>query len=111
MTEEKKDLGKSTAAKLSGAEDEVKAETGDATDTVDITVEVRGTEVTLTCPASFEEADPDVIIYMEQEKPSSAFKELIGDGQWKRMKSLKWRSSDFTRVVEKWSEAVGLGNG
>lgn len=108
MTEAKKDLGKATASKLSGAETEVSE---DAPSTVDITVEVRGKEITVTAPAAFEDADPDALLYIEQEKPMSAFRELIGEGQWRRMKSAGWTARHFQSFVEQWQAEVGLGNG
>lgn len=107
MTEAKKDLGKQTAAKLSGVEAEA---AGDAPSTVDITVEIRGKEFTLTCPAAFEDADPDALLYIEQEKPMSAFRELIGEGQWRRMKGAGWTARQFQSFVEQWQKEVGLGN-
>lgn len=110
MAEAKKDLGKATATKLSGPEAEVAAESDEGPATVEITVEVRGKEYTLTCPASFEDADPDALLYIEQEKPMSAFRELIGEAQWRRMKGAGWTARAFQAFVEKWQEEVGLGN-
>lgn len=110
MAEAKKDLGKATAAKLSGAEDEVKTETDDSPTTVEITVEVRGKAITVTAPAAFEDADPDALLYIEQEKPMSAFRELIGEGQWRRMKGAGWTARHFQAFVEQWQAEVGLGN-
>lgn len=104
---ERKDLGKATAERLSGAENEADEA---APSTVELDVEVKGTKVSLTCPATFEDADPDVLVYMEQEQFTSAFKELIGDAQWRRMKALGWSARDFRAVVEKWQEISGLGN-
>jgi hypothetical protein len=110
MAEAKKDLGKATAAKLSGAEDEVATEADHAPATVEITVEVRGKEITVTAPAAFEDADPDALLYIEQEKPMSAFRELIGEGQWRRMKGAGWTARHFQKFVEQWQAEVGLGN-
>lgn len=110
MAEAKKDLGKATAAKLSGAEGEVATEADDAPATVEITVEVRGKEITVTAPAAFEDADPDALLYIEQEKPMSAFRELIGEGQWRRMKGAGWTARHFQKFVEQWQAEVGLGN-
>lgn len=107
MTEAKKDLGKATASKLAGAEAEVSDE---APTTVEITVEVRGKDITVTAPAAFEDADPDALLYIEQEKPMSAFRELIGEGQWRRMKGAGWTARHFQSFVEQWQKEVGLGN-
>lgn len=107
MAEEKKDLGKATATKLAGAEAEA---SDDAPTTVDITVEVRGKKYTVTCPAAFEDADPDALLYIEQEKPMSAFRELIGEAQWRRMKGAGWTARQFQEFVERWQKEVGLGN-
>ena len=111
MAEAKKDLGKATAAKLSGAEAETANEAGDdAPATVEITVDVRGKAITVTAPAAFEDADPDALLYIEQEKPMSAFRELIGEAQWRRMKGAGWTARHFQSFVEQWQSEVGLGN-
>lgn len=106
MADVKKDLAKATAGKLSGAE----AETVEDSSTMVLEVEVRGTKVELTVPASFEDADPDVLLNMECDRPMSAFRELIGEAQWRRLKSLGWNARAFREVVETWQERAGLGN-
>lgn len=112
MAEAKKDLGKATATKLAGVEAEAASDvdTDDAPPTVEITVEVRGKSLTVTAPAAFEDADPDALLYIEQEKPMSAFRELIGEGQWRRMKGAGWTARHFQSFVEQWQQEVGLGN-
>ncbi|MBB1034651.1 hypothetical protein G6031_09645 [Dietzia sp. CQ4] len=79
--------------------------------TITIEVEINGTEIELELPAAFEDADPDAIVYMEQEKPTAAFKALIGDDNWTTLKRLGWTARDFRSVVDAWKGAVGLGNG
>lgn len=110
MAEAKKDLGKATAAKLSAVENEVE-DKDEASTTVTLEVDVNGETVKLVVPATFEDADPDVLVAMENERFSTAFKELIGDGQWRRMKALGWTARDFRAVVGQWQEISGLGNG
>lgn len=110
MATSKAELGKATAAKLSAVEDEATDPVDEAPATVTLDVEVKGTKVSLVVPATFEDADPDVLVAMENERFSTAFKELIGDAQWRQMKALGWSARDFRAVVNKWQEISGLGN-
>ena len=96
--------------KTSPAKVEVKTEDADEADKITITVDVRGTEVELELPGSFDDADPDAIVALEEERPTVAFKALIGPGNWAKLKRLRWTAKDFTSVVKTWQEAVGLGN-
>lgn len=98
---------KKEPAKVSAAE----AEVDETSSTVELDVSIRGTDVKITVPATFDDADPDVLLFMEQDKPMSAFRELIGEGQWRRLKALGWDSRSFREVIEMWQERAGVGNG
>lgn len=108
MTAPKKTSGSKPA---SPAKVEVEAEDSDDLDTVTISINVRGTDIDLKLPASFEVADPDAIVAMEEEKPTVAFKALIGAQNWSQLKRMGWNAGHFQTVVKEWQEAVGLGNG
>lgn len=107
MTENK---DKTTKA-ASPAKAEAKAEDNGEADKIKLTIDVRGTEVELELPGSFDDADPDAVVALEDEKPTVAFKALIGPGNWAKLKRLGWTARDFKDVVQAWQEAVGLGNG
>lgn len=109
MTETKTKTSKA-AKPASPAKNEVDAEDPDATPTLKITVTVKGTEVELELPATFEDADPDAIVALEEEKLSVAFKALIGPRYWAQLRSLGWTAKDFRSVVSEWTELAGAGN-
>ena len=83
--------------------------TGEAIDPVDITINVRGEEMTFTAPASMADAPSDVIFHMEDEKPMKAFRTLLGEDEYGRLRAAGARVRDFTAFIEAWTEEVGLG--
>ena len=94
---------------VKAAEGIKKEVTGEAIDTVDITINVRGEEMTFTAPASMEDAPADVIFHMEDEKPMKAFRTLLGEGEYGRLRDAGARVKDFTNFIEAWTDEVGLG--
>ncbi|MBB1022966.1 MULTISPECIES: hypothetical protein [unclassified Dietzia] len=93
------------------SDDAVEDTSDDGRATITIEIEINGTEIELELPATFNDADPDAIVYMEEEKPTAAFKALIGVENWATLKQLRWTARDFREVIDAWKGAVGLGNG
>lgn len=89
---------------------EAETEEVDGVTTVKITLTVNGTDVELELPGTFDDADPDAVVALEEERPTVAFKALIGPANWAQLKRLGWTARDFTAVVKAWQGAVGLGN-
>lgn len=108
----KKTVAKKAAASKpsSPAKAEVDAAEDDAAETIKITVDINGVEHAIDLPATFDDADPDAIVALEEERPTVAFKALIGQSNWSTLKRLGWNARHFREVVEKWQQAVGLGN-
>lgn len=109
MSENTQTKPKATKA-TSPAKAEVEAEDGSA-ETITVTINIRGTDVELALPATFDDADPDAVVALEEEKPTVAFKALIGSANWSTLKRHGWTAKDFKAVVADWQEQVGLGNG
>lgn len=89
----------STAAKALKAE---------ATET-EIKVEFRGDEYVL--PKNVEEWPLDVMEAMEDEKPVSALRSLLGPAQWAKVKSHGLKMADLEEVTDTFLNAVGLTSG
>ena len=100
---------KNTLDAAKNAEPLKKEVTGEEIDTVDIAIEVRGKELTFTCPASIEDAPADVAFHLEDEKPLKAFRTLLGEDSMNEMRRAGATVKDFGNFVETWTEAVGLG--
>lgn len=83
--------------------------TGEEIETVDVTITVLGEEMTFTAPASMEDAPADVIFHMEDEKPMKAFRTLLGEDEYGRLRAAGARVRDFTAFIEAWTDEVGLG--
>ncbi|RAV34924.1 hypothetical protein [Corynebacterium heidelbergense] len=88
----------------------VREATGDYPDPIDVTFEVRGQEVTVQCPPTIEDAPFEVPMLIEDEKPMKAFMLMAGDEGRQRMREAGATVKDFTRFIEAWQEAAGLGN-
>lgn len=98
---------KKTAAEAPASAREV---TGAAPETTTVTIEVRGKDVEITCPASAEDAPFDFFLKMEEEKPLAAFAALLGDEGLAVMRAARASIKDYQKFIEAWNEAVGLGN-
>ena len=91
--------------------DAVKAEaTGERVEPIDVVVNINGEDVTLQCPPSIEDAPIDVVLFIEEEKPISAFKALAGAEGMQELRNAGATVKDFTAFIEAWQEAAGLGN-
>ncbi|MCX7445819.1 hypothetical protein OS125_11305 [Corynebacterium sp. P7003] len=90
---------------------EVEAEGTDTDEAamVDFTVEIRGKEVNLTAPASFDDAPFEVMEAFENDRIATALKILLGPAGWNKLRAAGTRVSEFHHVVEAWNEATGLG--
>ena len=86
-----------------------KEATGEVIEPIDLTVEVQGEDMTFSVPGSIEDAPADVIFYMEDEKPMKAFRTLLCEDEFRRMRAVGATVRDFTRFIEAWTEETGLG--
>lgn len=100
---------KKNIAVAKAAEGLKKEATGQVADPIEVTVEVQGEDMVFTVPGSIEDAPADVLFYMEDEKPMKAFRTLLGEEEYNRMRAAKATGRDFTRFIEIWVEEVGLG--
>lgn len=83
--------------------------TGADIETIDVSVTVRGEDLSFTCPASIEDAPMDVGFHLEDEKPLKAFRLLLGDEAVERMRTAGATMRNFGEFIEAWTDAVGLG--
>lgn len=95
------------AAKAKAAQKEV---TGEGPETVEVTFEVQGAEVTVTAPASIQDAPFEVPMLIEEEKPISAFALLAGKTGVETMREAGATVRDFTAFITAYQEKTGLGN-
>lgn len=84
--------------------------TGVKADPIDVTFEVQGKEVTVQCPPTIEDAPFEVPMLIEDEKPMKAFVLMVGDDGVDKMRAAGATVKDFTKFIEAWQEAAGLGN-
>jgi len=93
---------------------EIAAAAADAyeVETVDFEVTIRGTKITLTTPASMDDAPLSVIEAFEDGKTVNAFMQMIGPAQAAKLRASGVTAKMFADVVvPAWNEATGLGEG
>ena len=77
----------------------------------DYSVTVTFKNETFTLPSEMDDADADVLIYIEEERPSLALRALLGDEQFAKYRALKPKVKDHGDFIEKCFEALGSDTG
>lgn len=79
----------------------------EASDATTVDVEFNG--VTVTMPASLDDADGDVIDAIDDMKLSHALKGLMSDDDWKRFKATKPTVKQYAALFDAYAAKIGLG--
>jgi hypothetical protein len=74
-----------------------------------VTVEFNGE--TFKLPLGLNEADADVLIYIEEEKPSLALKALLGEDQFAKYRATRPTVKQHGDFIGKCFEALGTDSG
>ena len=84
----------------------------DKVEEISFDVTVKGTKITITCPADLSDAPFAVAEAFEDGKNLKAFMGLIGDAQAARLRAAGLTPRIFAdEVVPAWQEAAGMGEG
>jgi len=79
---------------------------------IHFTVTIRNKEIELETVADLMDAPVEVSEAFEQNKPLAAFRALLGELQYSKLKAVGVTTREFLEIIlPAWQEATGLGEG